>query len=753
MTKDTKETKEKESSVEKKPAVAKEEVVKKEEKPASEASKKEEKTVSKEDKTVKDEKMTEEKVVSDIILEISKEAWEKKGTRACLISRIDYGGRGFRSGLIKLALEKSAEKGAHFNVLVGGLADKDALKERLKLYIEDVKDDFAAEKTKFTQEDREATEDTFYHSCAKELAEIIPKIKKPSGELIKLYIFTSHAYDGHIGEGIARKLTEIRREDIVYWGDKLDFPLLVKHVNKTLMPIAPQKQSWRSDYYSTPVERVLKDILKLSSELPDAFTIGCFASSILRPAGESRRPYFSLPALHKLAATRTSENQIGIRILNYHENGKDDKSGNNGEFVVETYSFKDLLREERSLIKAPPSATDLQAAIVRQIITAPVSVGILEYLLQQDKKWEGITREKIKEEIENLKRFRVGIELDEASQRYDFRPEWFQRKASFIMPPENELVEDCFVGIGCPHAGAPQTNYGFILEDTPRYILENNAKFLIGAGDFVQGTEHHLVERKQVYRGLNDTEQEILSAGLIGDVIAKVFGARLKKAIKDKDVSKMTQDELKGIISEALLTFIYVAGNHDVWKKSKSITPLLIFKQWLTDFVIRDIKAILKESNLHYDGVRNIVVSRIVEDQPIEKIFYITPSGLAVKVGHPFTARNLTASISSERFLAKYLGTHVNFTANFHVALSMEHFDQEIGQRVLVQLPTIQKYTEFEDGKMKKTDFGIGICRVKSYKGRIIVSETGFYGERGDIEKVDNDIIDQALVKAGIPLR
>jgi len=715
-------------------------------------TKKEDKKVVKEETVTKEEK----EITSPSIFQISKEAWEKKGTRVCVMSRIDYPSSGFRSGLVRLAFEKSAEAGVHFNVLTGGLVDKDVLRRKLQVYIDDVKEEFRADKRKFTAEDREECEDRFCHEYAEELAEIIPKIKKPSGEFIKLYIFNSRAYDGKIGDKIARKLTELRRDDIVYWGDGSEFPLLVKHVDKLLQPVAPKKQSWRSDYYSTPVDRERKDIEKLSSKLPDIYAFGCFASSVLRPQGESRRAYISLPALHKLLGTKTSENQIGIRIINFKENDKDSKTepgDGKGEFSVETYSFKDLISEERKLIKAPPSASKLQSTIVDQLIVAPMSVGILEYFLREHPDWKNMTREEITKEIENLKRFRVGIELDAASQRYDFRPEWFQKKAVFTLLPEKDLIEDCFVGVGCPHVGANQTNYRFIVEDIPRYILEKNARFLIGGGDFVQGTEHHLVERKQVYRGLNDTEQEILSAGLFGEIIAKVFGARLREAIKGKDVAKLTQEELKNIISDALLTFIYIAGNHDVWKKNKSITPLLVFKQWLIDFVIRDIKAILKENNLHYDGVRSIVMGKIIEDHPIEKIFFTTPSGLAVKLGHPFTARNLTASISSERFFAKYLGSHVNFTANFHVALYLEHFDQEIGQRVLVQLPTIQKYTEFEDGKMKKTDFGIGFCRVKSYKGRIIISEAGFYGERGDIEKVDNDIIDQALVKAGVLLR
>jgi len=718
-----------------------------------ELTKKEDKKIVKEETVTKEEK----EITSSCILQISKEAWEKKGTRVCLMSRIDYPSPGFRSGLVRLALEKSAELGVHLNVLTGGLVDKDVLKRKLQVYIDDVKDDFRADKRKFTAEDREVCEDNFCHEYAQELSEIIPKIKKPSGELIKLYILTSRAYDGEIGGRIARKLTELRRDDIVYWGESSELPLFIKYVNKLLQPVVPKKQSWRSDYYSTPVDRERKDIEKLSSKLPDIQAFGCFASSVLRPQGESRRAYFSLPALHKLRRTKTSENQIGIRILNLQEsNNKDDKiepGDGRGEFSVETYSFKDLISEERKLIKAPPSASKLQSAIVNQLITAPMSIGMLEYFLREHPDWKSMTREEIKKEIENLKRFRVGIELDKASQLYDFKPDWFQKKAAFTLLPEKDLIEDCFVGVGCPHIGANQTNYRFIVEDIPRYILEKNARFLIGGGDFVQGTEHHLVERKQVYRGLNDTEQEILSAGLFGEIIAKVFGARLREAIKGKDVAKLTQEELKNIISDALLTFIYIAGNHDVWVKNRSITPLVVFRKWLIDFIIRDVKAILKENNLHVDGVHSIVVSRVIEDHPIEKIFFTTPSGLAVKLGHPFTARNITASISSERFFAKYLGSQVNFTANFHVALYLEHFDQEIGQRVLVQLPTIQKYTEFEDGKMKKTDFGIGFCRVKSYKGRIIISEAGFYGERGDIEKVDNDIIDQALIKAGVPLR
>ena len=76
-----------------------------------------EETVTKDVKPVKEEKeMKEEKeITSPCILQISKEAWEKKGTRVCVMSRIDYPSPGFRSGLVRLAFEKSAEAGEPVN--------------------------------------------------------------------------------------------------------------------------------------------------------------------------------------------------------------------------------------------------------------------------------------------------------------------------------------------------------------------------------------------------------------------------------------------------------------------------------------------------------------------------------------------------------------------------------------------------------------------------------------------------------------
>lgn len=682
-----------------------------------------------------------EKITPRDTFRISKKVWKKKGSQIGMISRIDYPSPGFRRGLIKLALEVAAQEGFRFSVLNGGLVDKNALKEELKTYIEE-------QGGKPTKEEKEAYAKDFYLECAKDLARIIPRIRKPSGEFIKLYIAVSPAFDGEMGDEITKRLTALRKDnDIVYW-DRHDLPLLIKYDDRRILPAVPLKQTWmRSDYYSTPVDRVLKDILKRSSNLPDAYAVGCFDSSIFRPEGDARRAYWSVPGLHKLSDTRTAENQIGMRVVKLNENG---------EFSVKNYSFKDLIREERKLIEAPPGCNRLQKAIVDLLSRDPgdpMSVGVLQYFLREQPHFKKVTREQIVEAIKDMKRFRVGIEFNFDSGLYDFRQEWFQKKAFYTLPPEEELAEDCFVTLPCMHASAPQTDYRFIVEEIPKHILRSDARYLIVPGDLTQGTYHRLVERKQVYRGLSDTEQEMLASALVGTVATKVFEVRFKKAMQKRNTEHLSRHELKQLIDDALVTLIYIKGNHDDWKAGKSFKPLLVFEKWLIDFIVKDIKRVLKEHNLNFDGVHSIVKNKVVEDEAVEEIFYTTPSDLAVKVGHPFTARTLTASIPSERFLNKHLRAHISFTGNWHVALGLEHFDQEIGQRVVVQSPTMQKHTEFEDNKMKKTDFGIGICKVKSHKGRIVITEIGFYGKRDDLKKVDNDILDEMLTKIGVPLR
>jgi len=680
----------------------------------------------------------DEKIVPLDTFRIPKKAWKKKDTLIGMISRIDYGSMGFRSGFLKLALKEAALEGFRFSVLDGGLVDKNALKEKLKAFIKE-------QGGKLTRENKEAYTEDFYLECAKDLAKLIPRIRKPSGEFIKLYVTISPAFDGEIGDEIAKRLTALRKDnDIVYW-DRHDLPLLVKYVDKRLLPAVPLKGAWmRSDYYGTPVDRVLKDILKRSSALPDMYAIGCFASSFFKPEGDARKAYFSIPALSVLSDTRTAENQIGMRVVDYQKNG---------EFSVSTYSFKDLIREERKLIKAPPGCTKLQEAIIELLARDPMSVGVLEYFLKEQPYFKNVTREQIVKAVENLKRFRVGIEFNFDSGLYDFKQEWFQKKAVYELPPKEKLSEDCFVTLPCMHASAPETNYRFIVNEVHKYILKSGAKYLIVPGDLTQGTAHRLLQKGQIYRGINETEQEMLAAVLTETVVAKVFEARFKEAIRNRNANELTQEEMRKIIDDALVTVIYIVGNHDEWKAGTGFTPLLVFEKWLIDLIVKDVKKVLKAHNLHFNGVHSIVVNKVIEDKVTEKIFHTTPSGLAVKVGHPFTARTLTVSIPSERFLNKYSEAHICFTGNWHVSLSLEHFDQTIGQRVVLQSPTLQKYTFFESTKMKKTDFGIGILKVKSYKGRIIITETGFYGEKGDEDKIDNDILDEMLTKVGIPLR
>ena len=246
----------------------------------------------------------------------------QKGAKIGLISRIDYGSKGFRQSLLDMAFNVFRKDGTHFNILGAGLISQKDIAQEMKAY---VKSELNGHKK--TSAERFAMkkdlEDKFLIKIARQLAKIIPITTEPDSEntrkekKIDLFIITSPAFDGVLGEKVAQFLSEIR-DDIRVWnagGDR--FP--VKFVNKLVWALTPQKAVWmRGDYYSTAVERVIKDKRKQTSQSsPDLFVVFGFGSSIHKPKGELEYQYLSVPVCHRLEETRVSENQIGVGVLEF----------------------------------------------------------------------------------------------------------------------------------------------------------------------------------------------------------------------------------------------------------------------------------------------------------------------------------------------------------------------------------------------------------------------------------------------------
>ncbi|MDP2676748.1 MAG: hypothetical protein Q8O83_03630 [bacterium] len=681
------------------------------------------------------EKKHEKNKINPSVLEIEK-GWAEDG--ACYIgycSRIDYGSDGYRDALVKRGMQEFQRKNTVFNILVGGLVDKRALKAQLKLYLKDRLQELKQQEfwrdLSLQEREKEKLLDAgdFYGDAASELANVIPQIKKPDGSFAKLYIVTSPAYDGEIGEQIAKRLAEIRKEDIVFWNNKTaeQNPLYVKYIDKTILPVVPSKASWRSRYYSTAPQRELQDVEKRSSHiLPDVFLVGCFAASVERPQGEAKRPWVTAPALHNIMETRSSENQIGVGFFKYLPDGT---------FSTINRSFKDLVKEERSHVKTPKDLSELGALIFEQVKKGPQRLGMIEYHLHS--MGNKATREEIRKEIENMKQSKFKIVHDEHSDEYDFAPYVLQKKVEYPFKDESNFKEDSIVGFGCLHGGAVYSDGEFFVHEVPALILRRNANLLVGSGDFTQGMQHGLLARGEILAGANDSQQEKIASHIVGKVVMEVFRARFEEwHAKAPDHSP---EALRQAILSALVTFLYVSGNHDDWKKREGTSPLSEFTHSLKAYLVREIASCIEKLGYNFAGLHKVVSSKIIKDNLSQKIHYTSPiSGLNFKSTHPGTARTETISIPSERALAKYRKAHVVVPANWHQATSVQHYEVELGQRLSLQCPTICTHTPFEDSKSKVTDFGVAFARILSKEGRIIEIESGFYGHGK--QRLEDDI-------------
>ncbi len=628
---------------------------------------------------------------------------KQKGAKIGLISRIDAFGPNYRKGLVKLGFSILEEESAHFIIVAGGLVSGKSLKSEFPKKQED--------------------QDRFIEEKAKYLADAIPRIKNGNGEYVKIYIITSPVYDGAIGGKIATRLAEIR-VDIRYW-DVGSGRNLVKQVNKFIHTLVPEKSLWRAEYYGAPIKRMTSDHQKRSTlSLAHMYICGCVASSILKPKGEEPAPYLSVPALCKLEETITAENQIGVRILEYLIGQE--------EALVRNYNFKDFISNERSFIDVPSDCSEIQKSIVDLLKQSPKTLGMIADSLKYSKK-------SVKDEIENfLKSHPSLIYLDGASAKYDFCRDYIQEKLIYVWPDkeDKEWKEESMLDFSCPHAGSLHTDYIYTVKKLPQIILRHHIRILVCAGDLIAGTKHNQLEKGEIIVGMNNTQQEVLAAKIIGQIIKTVFESRVEAAFKEIPANKKLSDsDVRKIATDALIRFIYKAGNHDRWQEDEGFSALTIFKDKLILFLNKELEKVLLKRGIHVSGL-----SDIIEEKIISKPKFQLESGICLEIFHPFTARAKNPTMKIQELFTKS-DCQIIVAGNWHVAVAVEHWDPSCGQRVGLQVGTLMWKSQFEEDKAKKVDFGVGTVKVKVYKGRILVSEVAFYGA-DDVARKSFDNLD-----------
>lgn len=691
--------------------------------------------------------------------------------RIGLMSRVDYGCDGYRQGLLELAAEIFKKEDIHFVILAGGLISGRAIikkQKKLRAEFRTIKSLAAkqerliasgvkegekpgkleparkklADLQKELNEAESALSELEPEALANELAKRLPHFTNSSGERVRLYIVTSPAYDKETGEAVVRLLADERKDDIRVWkasGDRFD----LKQVKKILETLTPEKATWlRGDYYSTPVERVLKDKRKQTAqELPDLDVVGCFGSTITKPQGEIDRPYASLPVLHRLEEATVAENQIGVRVMEIRR-GKVDP-------IMRNYPFKDIVSHERLYIVPPES----MPATAKKLIDALKARGRLTTGLLADA--TELSRETVertlKKELAEKRDKRLkswpGLTFDEAANRWDFNLAFMQDNLRYEAP-KGDMAVDSIVAFGCLHAGSVHTDIPAFLNSVSAAMIERDARTLVGAGDFIEGLKHNLVLRGEVYGGMNDTDQEKLAGRMIGEVRFRAFAPRFLAQLRENSSEwkklgvASLQKSLQEALKDSLDTFVHIPGNHDDWKKDAGWTPLAFMLHEMVGYMRRKIEKLLLEHDFVLGGLADIIMAKTVKGPK-----YTLPSGLRMEVMHPHMARAQTTSIRPQQMLAKS-DCHIVIGANFHAGEHLEEFRPDLGQRVCLQLGTMKHRTDFEDSKLKIVDFGFGWVSVSSVNGRIVKTENTFYSEKVQGAPLDNNRIMLDLLRA-----
>lgn len=706
--------------------------------------------------------------------------------RAGLISRVDYPSDGFRRATLVKAKTNFKRKNVDFVIfacgLISGRTVKDKrrkFKRQLREFKRQIKKREKQLKLLGKEKPKAATirametlrseiqelepevklaqkqlDELDEEAMAKKLVKCIPHFTNAQGEPVDIFIITSPApaHDGPIGEAVAHLLAA-KRSDIRVYNEGSD-RIHIKGSDKTIGVLVPLRGTLPSKYMSSAPEKLIEQKFRQSSNPPaDIIVVAGHGVTITKPCGESERPYVTIPVLYRMSETdvREAENQVGVRVMEVYRDRIHP--------VVTTIPYRDEVRQERTYVGKPSRGlTKLGAKIIAVIKKdSRMPAGVIADKIKAD-------RDKVQKELYALERHRKdpinriwpGLVYHKDSNRWDFDSSWMREYLRYPSDTKARRV-DSIVAYGCTHFGSVHTDYIGFLKIIPKTVLERNASILVGAGDFINGIKHNLVLRGETYGGLNNTQQERLAGEILAKVTMDVFKVRFKeqlKKLRPKIVAgKLTQYQLQKAIQSALLWNVIIPGNHDLWSVDFGHTPLVTMTQVMIRQIVDAIEKMLKRHNLQVFGLNQIVENKIV--QPQNKRIML-PSGLEMAIRHPGMARALTTSLRPQQVLKKEAGQvlmdesgcHIVIDANFHVGEHLEKWESELGQRVCLQVGTIQKDTDFENDKLKIVDQGFAGLRVESINERIVETECSFYttinaGHKVGLDrcKVYNDLL------------
>lgn len=614
-----------------------------------------------------------------------------------LISRLDYGLLRYRRQLIKSALNIFKREKVKFIVIAGGLMDKEW---NQKNYI---KEQAAKSEKKLTREDVEKLKAEFLETAVRELSGVLEEIII-DGVPVKYYIVTSKIYDKEIGEAVAEEISR-RRKDVSYVDDRRG-TFEVKGVHKNaLVVLTPHKAPWRNNNFSTPVQRVLNDELSTTEKPgPLVYAVGCFGVAMFKPGGpyphcNEKVNYCSVPVISRAQYQTIQDNEAGCVILEFDKNKP---------IAYKCYGLKDLLANEKNYfcikhLRGP----EKKIIETFKAFDTPPTIGQLEAE-------SGINRNEIMKIIAGNKKLKSIIRKSEDGKRYRIY------MGDIVRYPEIKIDRwEKFVAFGCLHVPCRWTDYNFIDQELPKIIAMNDVNYVVGVGDFVEGTEHNLLLQGEVLAGLNNTKQEELSADVVANALFKTFLIKLEARRKNK--------ALLADVKNLFPYFYFIPGNHCEWSLKAGYEPLRNFKNRLIKTLMGKMSGVFK--NHDFAGLYALIQKKISGLDVFNPIF-TTESNIKCSLYHPHLPRAMALSgrLQAVNAQAADLGATVNFVANFHTHVALQAWSSTRGDVLAVQVGTLKVRSNYEYLKNKNVDFGVALVEIGvDQNGRLVCSRVVYH--------------------------
>lgn len=639
------------------------------------------------------------------------------------MSLLNFGSYGYREGLWHLAADVFIKANVDFVILLGGLIANKSLKKRIDHQIAGLKGD--------DKNRAEAKEKTKY---ARYLAKKLPVIK---GKKICILTSPAPSHDCEMGLEIARALARLRK-DIVIWdqeggnGSIIEF---LRGADINLGLYSPTRTFLGTGYASTKPDSIIEN----ASSLGDFNVVGCFANFLLNPgpSSETGKPRLVLPGLCNIGEKKHAERNIGVVVAEFW-------SQNTSEVTVTMHDFKELVEKELSSVKPPANSTKLQRKIIKVLKEKRSQpLGGFEDLI------DGYDRKEIKAALDDLLKKRAnkswpGLRHSEASTKYFFNNEWFQRTLRYRVPKRVKKTrqETSLISLCCPHIGCKFTNLSWILEDIPKSMLICNTQYFVCPGDIIEGFKHNLREEGSLSSSdnfvVNYTWQESFAAWLFGEAMMKVFRARMDK----HELKACSHEEIYKLIWDSLVTFIWIPGNHDDWNKENKNDVLGTFSRDLEFYLLTSLGAYFAEKDVNLSG--NFKMLLDIVDQKAVRLTVNKPyrlfSGCEIALQHPYMGGTKTRSIRVENAI-KMATSQLVFLGNFHTTEIFSEWRADRGYCLGVQTGTLKQKSTFERNKMKR-DLDSNYIEVKvasvnlksSKKPRITEATVTIMGQKEDTD-------------------